>query len=274
MEQATFSLGKLLPNFEVLWRGDLATPEAFSSAIVTFLLLVLGFFALKATYEYFSARRAIRFYRGLLKSAGLEVTSLGEFDPSTLPGKRRDLLNEASKSSSHGRLWREFDESLVMSPDGSRLSNTLDASHFFNTHTLARGLTENRLMAAVPGFLTAIGVIGTFAGLQMGLANLNLENSQEVAEIKAGIAAVTAGAAIAFMTSVWGVGTSVLFNFYEKFLERNVRGGIAKLQNEVDYLYPRIIAEQSLVSIADSSQRSFDSLQGLAEKSEIECKKQ
>ena len=59
---------------------------------------------------------------------------------------------------------------LVLVESRSRLFNTIDAPHFFNTYTLARGLTENRLVAAMPGILTAIGVVGTFAGLQMGLA--------------------------------------------------------------------------------------------------------
>ena len=266
MEEITFSPRELLPNFAALQDGTFSTPEAFSSLVVALLLLVLVIFSLTAIHAFFKARSAVRFYRGLLTIAGFDDKAQTDFDRSSLPDKRRDLLNTALKKPAYGRLWREFDESLVMSPDGAILSNTLDASHFFNAHTLARGLTENRLMAAVPGFLTAIGVIGTFAGLQMGLANLNLQNSQEVAEIKAGIGAVTMGAAIAFMTSVWGVGTSVLFNLFEKILERNVRSAIARLQRHVDYLYPRIIAEQSLVRIADFNQRSHDSLQCLAEK--------
>ena len=55
---------------------------------------------------------------------------------------------------------------------GYHLFNTLDASHFFNHYSLARGLTDNRLLTAVPSFLTAIGVIGTFAGLQIGLGEI------------------------------------------------------------------------------------------------------
>ena len=100
----------------------------------------------------------------------------------------------------------------------------------------------------------------------MGLANLDIKGSQDVEQIKQGIGAVTAGAAIAFMTSVWGVSTSVVFNIIEKILERIVRNKIATLQRRLDYLYPRIIAEQSLVRIADFGERSNESLQGLAEK--------
>jgi DNA anti-recombination protein RmuC len=174
-------------------------------------------------------------------------------------------LKEAEKNNAYFNLWREFDESLVHIEHRSRLCNTLDAAHFFNTHTIARRLTENRLLAAVPGFLTAIGVIGTFAGLQMGLAGLDI-GSSDVETLKSGIAGLIGGASIAFMTSVWGVFTSVLFNFYEKFLERWIRADISDFQNQVDYLYPRVTAEQSLSNIEDFSKQSMEKLAELDEK--------
>ena len=61
------------------------------------------------------------------------------------------------------------------------------------------------------------------------------------------------GASIAFMTSLWGVALSVSFNFLEKLLERFARAQISGLQNTIDFLYPRVTAEQSLVNIEESS---------------------
>ena len=76
----------------------------------------------------------------------------------------------------------------------------------------------------MPGILTAIGVVGTFAGLQMGLAALSGSVSAtaaaggselgEVESLKQGIFAMISGASIAFMTSLWGVALSVSFNFW------------------------------------------------------------
>jgi len=163
-------------------------------------------------------------------------------------------------------LWKEFDETLVYSPDGSRIFNTLDAAHFFNTASLSKGLVGNRLLAAVPGFLTAIGVIGTFVGLSMGLATLEISQDAGVDVLRQGIGNMISGASVAFLTSVWGVSSSVLFNFLEKIMERYVRKEIVRLQNRIDYLYPRINPEQSLVKIADYNRLSTETLQGLAEK--------
>jgi hypothetical protein len=122
------------------------------------------------------------------------------------------------------------------------------------------------MIAAVPGFLTAIGVIGTFVGLQLGLSDLNIAGNVDVNEMKDGIAGVINGAKIAFMTSVWGVLLSVIFNFTEKSFEQVIRKKVHKLQNRIDRIFPRLSAEAQLQCIANDSQQSRESLQGLAEK--------
>lgn len=255
MDSAQYNLTKLWPQFDLLLSGDFTSPEGLSALFVSVLLSLLLIFSCWSLVNYWQAKNRIKFYRSLI--SGLTVEKLLE--------KRRDIFNSAMENKRYGRLWREFDESLVHVPQKERLCNTLDASHFFNTQTISRGLTENRLLSAVPGFLTAIGVIGTFAGLQMGLSELNV-TSDDFAELKSGIEVLIGGASIAFMTSVWGVFTSVTFNFFEKMLERGARSSISEFQKEVDYLYPRVTAEQSLTHIEDFSRQSMEKLAELDEK--------
>lgn len=258
MNETTYNLANLWPKIPEFLHGELSetSPEAVSAMFVLILLAMAGFFAVLSVINYYRAMKQLGFYKKLIK--GLPQEKLLE--------KRRDINNSAQEHKQYYKLWREFDESLVVQLRGNeRLCNTLDAAHFFNTHTLARRLTENRLLAAVPGFLTAIGVIGTFAGLQMGLAELDV-SSENFSTLKSGIAGLIGGASIAFMTSVWGVFTSVVFNFFEKILERNIRSSISNFQNQIDYLYPRITAEQSLTNIEDYSKQSLDRLAELDEK--------
>lgn len=258
MKETNYSLVQLWPEFERLKTWDVTSAEGLSALFVAILIIGVLLFSILSIWNYWRASRHLKFYRGLIK--GLTAEQLLE--------KRRELSNIALSHKAYGGLWREFDESLVHIPQKERLCNTLDAEHFFNTHSISRGLTENRLLAAVPGFLTAIGVIGTFAGLQMGLSSLseNMGGSLDIEEIKIGIFGMIGGASIAFMTSVWGVFTSVIFNFFEKILERNIRASITAFQNEVDYLYPRITAEQSLSNIEDFSRQSTETLAKLGEK--------
>ncbi|MEO3679052.1 anti-phage ZorAB system protein ZorA [Rheinheimera sp. FR7-31] len=258
MDTSNYSLTKLWPEFGRLWAGDFTSPEGLSALFVAALFALAILFSVLSVINYFRASRHLRFYKRLIK--GLDLDQLLD--------KRRELVNTALQNQTYGRLWREFDESLVHIPQKQRLCNTLDAAHFFNTHTISRGLTENRLLAAVPGFLTAIGVIGTFAGLQLGLGPLGALDpaNAKVDDLTHGIFGMIGGASIAFMTSVWGVLISVLFNFFEKCLERNIRSSISSFQNEVDYLYPRITAEQSLSNIEDFTRQSNDRLAELDEK--------
>lgn len=263
MSQQVLSLSSLVPDFGRIL--EVTTSSGLSAMVVAVLAGVWLYGIIYALRAYMTARSDVRGLAKLLKDISRE----------NLSQQRRELSRRASESPSTGNLWREFDESLVLVERTDRLYNTIDAPHFFNTHTLARGLTENRLLAAMPGILTAIGVIGTFAGLQMGLSSLSISAADgmssanpamEVQQLKDGIFSMIAGASIAFMTSFWGVLLSVLFTAGEKFLERKVRGKINELQNLIDYLYPRITAEQTLVNIESSSKVSEEKLAELDEK--------
>lgn len=251
------TLQHLWPDFSLLIQGS-SDPRALTVVALCIMGLIVVITLVYASYKTWLASKNIRTIKRLLK--GLDQPDLVE--------KRRDLRNTflKQKSLSIRHVWREFDESLVGSPDQKRLYNTLDSEHFFNTHSLARGLTENRLLAAVPSFLIAIGVLGTFIGLTMGLSGLELNQQAGVDELRDGIHAMINGAAVAFGTSVWGVFLSLVVNFIEKLLESRVKRNIAELQDRIDYLFPRLTAEYSLSEIADNGRQSKEALQILHEK--------
>lgn len=252
MNAVNFDLYTLIPNFKLAGLSTNSHAITANFVIVMIFILAIGFiYALKRFWEAYSR---VKFYTDLVYGTSRE----------DLAGKREEMLQKAMKHG-NGNLWQEFDESLVYSAEGTKLSNTLDADHFFNERTLARSLTGNRLLAAVPAFLTALGVLGTFAGLQLGLASLELTSESDVNVLKSGIFSMMSGASTAFVTSVWGVALSLLFNFYEKSLERIVRKKIATLQDLIDFLYPRITTEQTLIRISDSSNITSRTMQTLAE---------
>ena len=252
-------------NFHWLWPGidnfvfPPEVPIQLSAFFVGLLLIVTIAFLAKSLFSYFRASLRVSWLKKRL--AGLKSD--------TVTNKMGDLEDAAKKKKDLiGHLWLEFTETLVevKKRESVHLYNILDASHFFNSSTLAKGVTENRLVAAVPGFLTAIGVIGTFVGLQLGLSELDISSKVSVEEMKLGVTSVIDGAKIAFLTSVWGVSLSVIFNFIEKLLEQRIRAKIVTLQVRVDKIFLRFSAESQLQNIADSSSQSKESLQGLAER--------
>ena len=247
-------LNHLIPQFHAIGDG---TIPSISASIVIAMLFILGLSFVFLVWHFLNFNRRLRGIKALISSQSKENLSM----------ERRSILERAFslKPVDIGYLWREFDESLVSSPDNQFLYNTLDAEHFFNTRTLARGLTGSRLLAATPSFLVAIGVLGTFIGLTIGLDGLNVDSS-EIDVLKSDIDQMISSAAVAFMTSVWGVGLSLILNFIEKFLESRVLKKVLKLQQDIDFLYPRVSAEQSLVHISENSQASKDALLELHER--------
>ncbi|ELC7282690.1 anti-phage defense ZorAB system ZorA [Aeromonas veronii] len=247
-------LKHLWPDFSQMLNGTTNGISAWFWSFTCFIFLLSLFFLIKHYLNFIERNKALR---SLLDGQSRE----------TLAYSRREILQRAQKLNANniGHLWQEFDESLVLSSDKKQLFNSIDAEHFFNAKTLATGLTASRLLAATPSFLVAIGVLGTFVGLTIGLEGL-VGNTSEIETLKSGINKLISGAAVAFMTSVWGVAFSLLLNLCEKLFERKALNDIQDLQNRIDFLYPRLPAEQSLVHIAEYSKESKEALQELHER--------
>ncbi|MCP4696038.1 MAG: anti-phage defense ZorAB system ZorA, partial [Gammaproteobacteria bacterium] len=227
--------------------GDLSA--LFIWVIIATFVLVSVWLVIRGTRAFSS----IRFLNGIAEAASSENLAM----------QRRDLRNLAAKRDYEGQLWKSFDASWVESADGgARICQTLDSAHFFNTATLAKGISENRLVAAIPGILTAFGILGTFVGLQIGLSSLDLSSPQVLTQ---SIVPLIKGAAVAFSTSVWGTAASVIFNFLEKSIEQAIGRRINHLQNRIDNLFVRHLSEQTLINIERANVEAENALKGLAE---------
>lgn len=255
-EQLNFS--GLLPKIDS-FSFPPATTDDLSASFVFLLLFITLFFLCISLVKSFGYIKNIRWLSKQLEGVTTE----------NVPEKRQKIRDAADKKSTQiAHQWKEFDDTLVEEKLGKniKLYNTFDAAYFFNPHTLASAVTENRMIAAVPGFLTAIGVIGTFMGLQLGLSDLNISGDADFNQMKDGVAGVINGAKLAFMTSVWGVVLSVSFNLIEKLIEQGVRKSISRLQHKIDKIFPRLSVETQLQTIALHGGESREALQGLAEK--------
>jgi len=251
--EVLFEINHLLPKWppHSVFSSPFTT-ENFSSIVIYSIILfffVCFFWVLrKAKLSYYSTQ----FLGSLIDG----ITS------SQLAWKREEILKRAQKNQIEGDLWTEFDESLITTTDGKTIKNTTDASYFFNVESLSYGLIGNRFISAIPGMFTAIGLAGTFIGLQIGLKSLNLETNEGV---MAAVRPLISGMAVAFSTSVWGILSSLAFNFLEKILGRIIQGNVKDLQEKIDYLFQRILPEDSLSKIESHSSESKLVLQHLAE---------
>ncbi len=87
-----------------------------------------------------------------------------------------------------------------------------------NAH-LSKTHLQERFVSKAPGMMIVLGIVGTFFGLTLSIAELVdlLSNSPEatlgeVTNITTGLLNAINGMAVAFITSLFGIGASILFN--------------------------------------------------------------
>ncbi|MDC0206417.1 anti-phage ZorAB system protein ZorA [Nitrospinae bacterium] len=147
--------------------------------------------------------------------------------------------------------WSEFWETVVINKDQSgndQFFNTVDAEYFFNEENLISDHIDIRFYNALPGILTALGILGTFLGLMFGLSNLDFASANSN-ELKEGIASLLSGATIAFSTSVWGMFSSICFNVLEKKCIKKLSLKVNDVKKLIDDLFDKKPAEKWLSEI-------------------------
>lgn len=165
-----------------------------------------------------------------------------------------------SKSKLLGFPWREFTETLIFEPE-MPIRNTQDAETFFNDSTLLIPTLNLRFYNSLPNIITGTGILGTFIGLVFGVhdASQNIV-ATTTANIPPEIAMqkLLGGASLAFMTSIAGLGGSILFSWYEKHLLNRAQGLIQTWNFSLDErllrLTPEKLAADSLKEVKQQTQ--------------------
>jgi len=109
--------------------------------------------------------------------------------------------------------WEEYEFTLIKRDNPRRIYKTEYAETYFNDSSILSHRINVRYWYALPGILVGLGIFGTFIGLTLGLSQLKTDS---IENIQSGIDMLMSGMTTAFSTSVWGMGFSLLFNWYEK----------------------------------------------------------
>ncbi|KAA3596259.1 MAG: hypothetical protein DWQ06_15400 [Calditrichaeota bacterium] len=95
----------------------------------------------------------------------------------------------------------------------------ISADSYFCFERIITTKLNYRTWLYVPNLLVGLGILGTFLGLTFGISEFDTES---IETIKESIEKLLTGIGTAFLTSVWGMGCSILFSLFEKFQFRKI----------------------------------------------------
>lgn len=129
----------------------------------------------------------------------------------------KEFLNSSILSNS----WKEFKNTLLM--PGSHpietdcIVNTQYPYSFFTEITIVKPFINLNYFNSIPNKLTGLGIMGTFLGLVAGiyLAASGI-TSNNMDEAKIALSHLLDGASLGFLTSIAGLGSSLVFSWREK----------------------------------------------------------
>jgi hypothetical protein len=158
-------------------------------------------------------------------------------------------------------LWQEYRDTLhevkQQPEDGPtplmELRATVPAQLFFTRDALVDGRLFDDFTRHLPGVLTGLGIIGTFAGLLEGLSRFDATSSTTAV---AGLKSLLDGVAHAFTISAIAIGCAMLVVFVGKFALAIFYQQVESLNHLIDALYATGAGEEYLSRLVHSSEKS------------------
>jgi len=203
----------------------------FESNLVTVFFTIMGGTFLIGSWRYFLPlfRRASVFENATGRLARRQQSS---FPSAVFPG--HDRLN---------KLWQQYTsayESASVELDGKVLS-PIGPEKFFTPSRLMRGYNRSSALALAGVFL-ALGILGTFLGLVMGLQDLNF-NMSDQEQFRASAETLLSGMSTAFWSSIGGIAFSIVWLLTDRWLFQRMRDRIADFFRVVGERWPRTSPE-------------------------------
>lgn len=144
--------------------------------------------------------------------------------------KTDDIVNSI-KSSNLAGLFEEYEKTLVHDFGGHKKTN-IPSSEIFSVSKITKQSNLNlRIVDAASGTLVGLGLLGTFLGLTLGVHNFDTANVQN---IQFSIQSLLNGMSTAFMTSLLGMGFSIIYTLVEKRNRNLLLGSITDLTDRLD----------------------------------------
>ena len=175
--------------------------------------------------------------------------------------KAKDIAAALTESKSIAPLWRGFEQTLTKTQE--RAYSTTDAAEFFTPQALTRDMNMT-FWQSYGGIFTGLGILGTFAGLTVGLSGVDM-TSNNIEVLKDGIKNLLSGVESAFVTSLVGIGGAIVYSVIHHLLIKKFQGNVQALASKLDETYPRRSIEDWLKDNYTESKEQTTALKNIGE---------
>lgn len=229
--------------------------ELLQRAVPVVALLILASFAFKFWREY--RKPAIRLSNDLSEMA-LKIAD----QKGVPPDQRRSFLSAefAKASARFQHAWDEYQDTLhdqCENVDGElqivRTRATVPSGYFFAHQNMVDTPLKTEYFKHLPGILTGIGIIGTFAGLLIGLYNFD---ASDPAKVQESVSLLLHGVFEAFVASAVAISLAIFITNSEKKHLRVCYANLESLTEAIDKLFETGVGEEYLASLVKSSEES------------------
>ena len=207
--------------------------DIFNSPATAILLCLAMVFAATALFLYFWRRRLAPARRDLRITASRLNALTDTWPADLLP--RLDEIMGASPNLTRG--WTLYRRTLVRGPDGAYVSRVRPQA-YFSMHALERDL-RLRVYFGLPNDFVGIGLVFTFMGLVAGIyfASRSM-TSTDLAESRQALVQLLHAATFKFMTSITGIGLSLLLSWSQRALLEDIQSELMEIQFLLEQALP------------------------------------
>lgn len=154
-------------------------------------------------------------------------------------------------------LWREYRQTLHPVCDnapggGITWRATAMAETFFTEQALVDIPLKTDFYKHLPGILTGLGILGTFAGLITGLTQFEISSQAEI--VRASLRGLIQGVGHAFQVSAAAIALAMLLTWIEKTLITARYRQVARLVQCIDSLFDSGVSEEYLARLVQASE--------------------
>ncbi|TDP12513.1 MotA/TolQ/ExbB proton channel family protein [Halanaerobium congolense] len=149
-------------------------------------------------------------------------------------------------------------EDYIIMIKNNNNKNIIDPEHYINQNSIFSNFLNKKVSDNIPSTLTAIGILGTFFGLIIGLWNLNIANAEN---IRNSIPPLISSMQISFISSLVAIFCSIIYNYWNKKYNNITEKEINRLNNTLRKYLPIRIESNLIDNIVENQEKQLRATQ-------------